>query len=46
MRRGSLETAVGALVIVIAVIFAIFAYKVTDYGKKNWDICSLLNLIM
>ena len=44
MRRGSLETAVGALVIVIAVIFAIFAYEVTDYGKKM-DICSLLNLI-
>ena len=35
MRRGSLETAVGALVIVIAVIFAIFTYKVTDYGRKT-----------
>ena len=35
MRRGSLETAVGALVIVIAIIFAIFAYKVTDYGRKT-----------
>ena len=35
MRRGSLETTVGALVIVIAVIFAIFAYNVTDYGRKT-----------
>ena len=35
MRRGSFETAVGALVIVIAVIFAIFTYKVTDYGRKT-----------
>ena len=35
MRRGSLETTVGALVIVIAVIFAIFAYKVTDYGRRS-----------
>ena len=35
MRRGSLETAVGALVIVIAVIFAIFTFKVTDYGRET-----------
>ena len=35
MRRGSLETVVGALVIVIAVIFAFFTYKVTDYGRKT-----------
>ena len=35
MRRGSLETIVGAIVIVIAVLFAMFAYNVTDYGKKT-----------
>ena len=35
MPRGSLETIVGAIVIVIAVIFAMFAYNVTDYGKKT-----------
>jgi len=35
MRRRSLETTVGALVIVIAIIFAMFAYNVTDYGRKT-----------
>ena len=35
MRRGSFETAVGAVVIAIAVIFAMFTYNVTNYGGKT-----------
>ena len=35
MRRGSLETVIGALVVFVAIIFAVFASKITDYGRET-----------
>ncbi|MAQ77783.1 MAG: outer membrane lipid asymmetry maintenance protein MlaD [Pseudomonadota bacterium] len=35
MRRGSLETVIGALVVFVAIIFVVFASKITDYGRET-----------
>ena len=45
MRRGSLETVIGALVVFVAIIFVVFASKLLIMEEKQ-GICSLLNSII